>query len=117
MSKPSTSDEEVFEGERALTEDCANILKASIGTYVLREAERVEVPKSVIWDTLEVSPAVDRLMCHLPRLLAQHFIVLHNLREEQNREDRRKQFEKRTRREEERDENHTEEVIDANNLE
>lgn len=101
--------EELFDGERTLTVDFRCILHATIETHVRREATQEDVPESVVWPALSVSPAVNQLMTNLPNLLAQAFLALQNRREETYRKTHRQQFlrqyeERYRRKEEEHDE-------------
>lgn len=86
-SDPEEESEELFEGERALTRDFTCILQASIETYV-REATTEDVPESVVWSALGVSPTLNQLINNLPSLLAQAFLALQTCREETYRENR-----------------------------
>ena len=87
ISEGSSSEE----GERALMSNFISILQVSIEIYVQREAIQ-EVPESVLWSALGMSPVVDRLMSHLPCLLARTFSALQNSWEEINRENKYQQI-------------------------
>lgn len=50
---------ELYDGEDTTTREFSILLQVAIETYVRREATEAEVPTSVVWTALEVSPAVN----------------------------------------------------------
>lgn len=83
---------ELYIGEDTATREFSILLQVAIQTYVRREAAEAEIPPSVVWTTLEVSPTVNRLMNHLPRLLAQASLAQQAHLEEIAQEERRQQI-------------------------
>lgn len=83
---------EFYTGEDTATREFSILLQVAIQTYVRREAAEVEIPPSAVWTALEVSPAVNRLMNHLPRLLAEASLAQQARLEEIAQEERRQQI-------------------------
>lgn len=82
----------IDEREEALTKDFTNLWEISVRDYRWREALRWGIPQAVLDERLEVNVEVDRLLTQLPRLLARHYIILQDLREERDQEQRRQQI-------------------------
>lgn len=83
---------ELYEGEDNQTCEFRILLQVAIKTYVRREADDEEVPVSVVWTAIEANPASNRLLNHLPRLLAQALLAQRARQEENDREERRQEI-------------------------